>query len=35
MIDVAPTTRDGLAAFIKAETARWAKVVKEAKIPQQ
>jgi tripartite-type tricarboxylate transporter receptor subunit TctC len=35
MIDVAPTSRDGLTAFIKAETARWAKVVKEAKIPQQ
>lgn len=35
MIDVAPTSREGLAAFIKAETSRWAHVVKDAKIPQQ
>ena len=35
MIDVAPTSREGLTAFIKAETARWARVVKEAKIPPQ
>jgi tripartite-type tricarboxylate transporter receptor subunit TctC len=35
MIDVAPTSRNGLTAFIQAETARWAKVVKAANIPQQ
>jgi tripartite-type tricarboxylate transporter receptor subunit TctC len=35
MIDVAPTSRDGLTAFIKAETSRWAGVVKDARIPQQ
>jgi tripartite-type tricarboxylate transporter receptor subunit TctC len=35
MIDVAPTSRDGLTAFIKAETSRWAQVVKDAKIPKQ
>jgi tripartite-type tricarboxylate transporter receptor subunit TctC len=35
VIDVSPTSRDEFAQFIRAETARWARVVKEAKIPQQ
>jgi tripartite-type tricarboxylate transporter receptor subunit TctC len=35
VIDAAPTSADEFAAFIKAETSRWAKVVKDAAIPQQ
>lgn len=35
VIDVAPTSREEFAQFIKAETARWARVIKEAGIPKQ
>lgn len=35
VIDAAPTTPEAFAAFIRAETDRWAKVVKEAGITQQ
>jgi tripartite-type tricarboxylate transporter receptor subunit TctC len=35
VIDVAPTSREGFAAFIQDETRRWAKVVKDAGIAQQ
>jgi tripartite-type tricarboxylate transporter receptor subunit TctC len=35
VIEVAPTSRDEFARFIHAETARWARVVREARIPQQ
>ena len=35
MVDVAPTSRDEFAQFIRAETARWTQVVKQAGIPQQ
>jgi tripartite-type tricarboxylate transporter receptor subunit TctC len=35
VIDAAPTSPEELAAFIRDETARWAKVVKEAGIPPQ
>ena len=35
VIDAAPTSPDEFEAFIRAETARWAKVVKDAAIPQQ
>lgn len=35
VIGVAPTSRDEFGQFIRAETARWAKVIRDAKIPQQ
>jgi tripartite-type tricarboxylate transporter receptor subunit TctC len=35
VVDAAPTSPEELAAFIRAETSRWAKVVKDAGIPQQ
>ena len=35
VIEVAPTTREEFAAFIRSEMTRWARVVKEAGIPQQ
>ena len=35
VIEVAPTSREEFAQFIRAETARWARVIKEAGIPQQ
>jgi tripartite-type tricarboxylate transporter receptor subunit TctC len=35
VIQVAPTSRDEFGQFIRAETARWARVVKETGIPQQ
>jgi tripartite-type tricarboxylate transporter receptor subunit TctC len=35
VIDVAPTSREEFAQFIRAETARWAKVIKDAGIAQQ
>jgi tripartite-type tricarboxylate transporter receptor subunit TctC len=35
VIDVAPTSREEFAQFIRAETARWARVIKAAGIPQQ
>lgn len=35
VIDAAPTSRDAFAAFIRAETKRWAQVVKDAAIPLQ
>lgn len=35
VIEVAPTSRDEFAQFIRAEIARWAKVIKAAGIPQQ
>ena len=35
MIEVAPTSREEFAQFIRAETARWAKVIKAAGIPQE
>ena len=35
VINVAPTSREEFAQFIRAETQRWARVVKEAKIPPQ
>jgi tripartite-type tricarboxylate transporter receptor subunit TctC len=34
-VDPAPSTSDQFAAFIRAETEKWAKVVKEAGVPQQ
>jgi tripartite-type tricarboxylate transporter receptor subunit TctC len=34
-VDVAPSTPGEFAAFIKSETDTWAKVVREAKVPQQ
>ena len=34
-IDAAPSTPEQFAAFIKSETETWARVVREAKIPQQ
>jgi len=34
-VDPAPSTPDQFAAFIRAETEKWAKVVKEAGVPQQ
>ena len=34
-VDVAPSTPEQFAAFIKSETATWAKVVKDAGVPQQ
>ena len=35
VIAVAPTSREEFAQFIRAETTRWARVIKEAGIPQQ
>ncbi len=35
VIEVAPTSREEFAQFIRAETARWARVIKEAGIAQQ
>ena len=35
VIEVAPTSREAFAQFIRAETARWARVIKEAGIAQQ
>jgi tripartite-type tricarboxylate transporter receptor subunit TctC len=35
VIDVAPTSRDEFAAFIRTEIARWTQVVKDAGIPTQ
>lgn len=35
VIEVAPTSRDEFAQFIRAEIARWARVIKEAGIAQQ
>jgi tripartite-type tricarboxylate transporter receptor subunit TctC len=35
VIEVAPTGREEFAQFIRAEAARWARVIKEAGIPQQ
>ena len=35
VIDVAPMSREEFAQFIRAETARWARVIKEAGIPLQ
>jgi len=35
VIEVTPTGRDEFAQFIRAETVRWARVIKEAGIPQQ
>jgi tripartite-type tricarboxylate transporter receptor subunit TctC len=35
VIDAAPTSSDDFAEFIRSEMSRWAKVVKEAGIPQQ
>ena len=35
VIEVAPTSREEFAQFIRTETARWARVIKEAGIPQQ
>ena len=34
-IDASPTTPEEFAAFIRAETERWAKVLKDANIPKQ
>ena len=34
-ITVAPTTRDAFDQYIRTEIARWAQVIKDAKIPQQ
>ena len=35
VIDAAPTTPEEFAEFVRSETSRWAKVVKDAGIPQQ
>jgi len=35
MLPPAPTTREGFEQFIRSEIARWAKVIKDARIPQQ
>jgi len=35
MVDPAPQSRDEFAAFMRAETTRWARVVKDAGIPSQ
>ena len=35
MVDVAPTSREEFAQFIRSETARWSQVIKEAGIAQQ
>ena len=34
-VDIAPSTPEQFAAFIKSETEKWSKVVREAGIPQQ
>jgi tripartite-type tricarboxylate transporter receptor subunit TctC len=34
-VDPAPSTPEQFAAFIKSETETWARVVREAKVPQQ
>jgi tripartite-type tricarboxylate transporter receptor subunit TctC len=34
-VDPAPSTPDQFAAFIRAETEKWARVVKDARVPQQ
>jgi tripartite-type tricarboxylate transporter receptor subunit TctC len=35
VVEAAPQSRDEFAAFIRAETTRWAQVVKDAGIPAQ
>jgi len=35
MIPPLPTSREGLEQFVRSEIARWAKVIKDARIPQQ
>jgi tripartite-type tricarboxylate transporter receptor subunit TctC len=35
VVEASPTSREGFARFISAETARWARVIKEAGIAQQ
>jgi tripartite-type tricarboxylate transporter receptor subunit TctC len=35
VVDPAPTSREEFAQFIRTETARWARVIREAGIPQQ
>jgi tripartite-type tricarboxylate transporter receptor subunit TctC len=35
VIDVAPTSRDEFGQFIRTETTRWARVIRDAKIPPQ
>jgi tripartite-type tricarboxylate transporter receptor subunit TctC len=35
VVEAAPTSRDEFEQFIRAETARWARVIKAAGIPQQ
>ncbi len=35
VIDIAPTSREEFGQFLRAETARWAQVIREAKIPVQ
>jgi len=35
VIEVAPTSQEGFAQFMRAETARWARVIKDAGIAQQ
>ena len=35
VLDTSPTTREEFDQFIRAEIARWAKVIKDAGIPQQ
>lgn len=35
VVQVAPTSREQFAQFIRAETARWARVIKAANIPQE
>lgn len=35
VIEVAPTSREEFAQFIRAEAARWARVIKAVGIPQQ
>jgi tripartite-type tricarboxylate transporter receptor subunit TctC len=34
-VDPAPSTPDQFAAFIRSETEKWSKVVKDAGVPQQ
>jgi tripartite-type tricarboxylate transporter receptor subunit TctC len=35
VIDIAPTSREEFGQFMRAETERWAKVIREARIPMQ
>lgn len=35
VIDIAPTSREEFGQFMRAETERWARVIREAKIPMQ